>query len=110
MKKIILSAMAIATVLSGCASPDVVEKTKITDQSLSCEQIRAEIDNCEKARKEAQSEKGFTGTNVAATLFFWPGLIATHMNVNDAVKALNERIAHLNALYTQKQCSTSYTR
>lgn len=108
MRKIILSALAAATVLSGCACPDVVERSKPTDYSLNCDQIKGEIEICERARREAMSEKGLTGTNVAAVLFFWPGLIATHMNVNDAVKALNERIDHLNRLYLEKKCRTSH--
>ncbi|WP_032112409.1 hypothetical protein [Candidatus Paracaedibacter symbiosus] len=109
MKKIKLGAtMGIIFALSGCACPDIIEPTKVTDQSLDCGQLRAEMEHCEKARREVQAEKGATGTNVAAAIFFWPGLIATHMNVNDAIKALDERKANLNTIYQTKKCNLGY--
>lgn len=104
MKIIYALAISAAIGLSGCASPDVVEKSKLSDSSLSCAQITYEINECDRARREATKEKGLTGTNVAAVVFFWPGLIATHMNVNDAVKALDERKAHLVKLFDEKRC------
>lgn len=99
--------ISLLALLSACACPDVVETKKIGDQSLSCEQLQTEIEEVETARKELSSEKGVTGTNVAAAVFFWPALIATHSNVNDAMRALNERKSHLVEIYNKKACKKS---
>ena len=45
-----------------------------------------------------------TGTNVAAVLFWLPGLAATYMNVNEAVEAGEERLDVLYNLKAKKNC------
>ena len=96
--------IVLAALLSACACPDVVETKKLGDENLPCHQLYSEINEVEKARKEIGGEKGVTGKNVAAVLFFWPALIATHSNVNDAMRALDERRNHLISIYNQKGC------
>ena len=91
-------------VLSGCARPDVEETQKVGDQNMSCCELLIEMNRCETARKEIQDKKGVTGTNVAAVLFFWPAIIATHSNVNDASRALEERKNHLLSIYKDRGC------
>ena len=102
----ILSTSASLLLISSCAMPEVVETQKTTDEMLCCTELSQEISQCEKAHAEVQKRKGITGTNVAATLFFWPALIATHSNVNTATAALNERKNHLLDLYRSKGCSS----
>ncbi|MGV8947995.1 MAG: hypothetical protein ACOH2E_01305 [Candidatus Paracaedibacter sp.] len=97
-------ALAFITLLSGCCCPDVVETKKLGDESMSCQQLLTEMKEIENARKELGSEKGVTGKNVAAAVFFWPALIATHSNVNDAVRALDQRKSHLMEVYNKKSC------
>lgn len=94
--------------LTSCAMPDVVQTKQLSDGDLGCGQLAAEIAKCESATKEIQGEKGFTGKNTAAVLFFWPALIATHCNVNEAVTALNQRQAHLMDLYKEKKCNNKF--
>ncbi|WP_205617094.1 hypothetical protein [Pelomicrobium methylotrophicum] len=45
-----------------------------------------------------------TGTNVAAALFFWPGLIGTYLNTEDAIKAAKERQQRVEKLAADKGC------
>lgn len=71
---------------------------------MSYQALGAEIKEMEKARKDLSAEKGVTGTNVAAAVFFWPALIETHSNVNDAVRALDHRKSHLVDIYNRKNC------
>lgn len=103
MKKI---GIVIFTVLflAACSTPQVVEEKKVTDTKLSCSELRGEISKAEEFEKNARSKKGATGTNVAAALFFWPAMIATYKNADDAIAAAKARKNHLMAIYTKKAC------
>ena len=105
MKKFI--ALSFVVLLSACCCPDVVETKKLGDENMSCQALQTEIKEIEKARQDLSAEKGVTGTNVAAAVFFWPALIATHSNVNDAVRALDNRKSHLVDIYNKKNCQTT---
>jgi hypothetical protein len=93
-----------ALILGGCATPHVVEKEKLSDEKLSCAELRAEIKEAERYKEEARKERGVTGTNVAAVLFFLPGLAATYVNTEDAIRAAEARKEHLMEIYKQKRC------
>ena len=49
-------------------------------------------------------EKGVTGTNVAAALFFLPAMLVTYDNANDAIEAAKERKKYLYDLAEDKGC------
>lgn len=98
------SGIALSTLLYGCATPHVVESVKTTDTSLTCSQIETEMKETDRFRVDAQKEKGMTGTNVAAVLFFWPAMIGTYSNANEAIAAADTRKAHLMGLYKNKKC------
>ena len=104
MKRSLLS-FAAGVALAGCATPHVVEEKQVGDDSLTCAQIEAQIADAERFKKKARDEKGVTGTNAAALLLFWPALIATYSNVEEAVDAANERKLHLQKIYSTKGCS-----
>lgn len=87
-----------------CATPEIIEEKRLSDFYLSCSSIEAEIAEADKFEEDAKDEKGFTGTNVAAAIFFWPAMLATYSNANDAIEAANERKAHLRELYISKSC------
>jgi len=103
LKKLSIILIA-AMIINACASPKVVERKKYTDAQLSCSEIKYEMDECEKFRQDAMKEKGATGTNVAAAIFFWPAIFATYNNVNDAVQAADDRKNHLFQIYKEKHC------
>lgn len=92
--------------LAGCATPHVVQPTRIGDQNLTCNQLDLEMAEADRFRTEAQKEKGMTGTNVAAALFFWPAMIGTYSNSNEAIAAADARKTHLMSNYVQKNCSS----
>jgi len=104
MRLTLLSLTALTLALSGCASPTVVDSKQTTDRSLSCTQILAQIEEAEQFEKTARDERGVTGTNVAAAVLFWPALIATYSNTEDAIEAAEERQDHLDKLYVQNGC------
>lgn len=103
----LFAAFVATSLLTGCACPDKVDVRQIGDEQKTCAQLTQEIEQCSEAKKEVEGEKGFTGKNVAAVVFFWPALIATHMNVNDATKALDQRMNHLVGIYKNKGCSAA---
>lgn len=92
-------------VLSGCATPHVVETTRVTDSNLSCAQLEVEMKDADRFRNDAQKEKGMTGTNVAAALLFLPAMIGTYSNANEAIAAADSRKVYLMNIYNTKKCS-----
>tara|TARA_B100001059_G_scaffold96270_1_gene95537 strand:+ start:372 stop:689 length:318 start_codon:yes stop_codon:yes gene_type:complete len=104
MKKISIYFIMLLFIAS-CATPTVVQVVAPTDSKLTCNQIDTEIAMANKYAADAKKEKNIgTGTNVAALLFWLPGLVATNMNANEAIEAANQRALHLQNLKTQKNC------
>ena len=91
-------------VLASCATSEKIAAVQIGDSQLSCNALKEESAKLDKAEQQINDKKGVTGTNVAAALFWLPGLIYTYYDASDATRLLNERRSHLNALYNQKGC------
>lgn len=101
-KKIIV--ISTIFVLSSCASPEVVKTVQISDKDLSCSQLIAATEEAKKFEEDGREERTVTGTNVAAAIFWWPGLVATYINTDDAIDAAKDRQEHLAKIY-DKKCS-----
>lgn len=101
MKKII--SVLLVALLSACASPTVVQSTKPGDTGLTCAQLQNEYADADKLKREAEGEKGVTGGNVAR-LLFWPSIIGTYMNANEAIAAAENRKVHLVNVMMNKKC------
>ena len=105
MKNILMFLLLLPAFLAvGCATPHVVQESKLSDKNLDCEDLEDEIVRAEKFEEKARDEKGVTGTNAAAVIFFWPALIATYANAGEAIDAAQERIVHLQKLHRKKDC------
>lgn len=102
-KTLALTAVS-AILLSACATPTVVDVKKVDDASLTCAQLVAEIDEAKSFEEDARSEKGVTGKNTAAVIFFWPAAVATYVNAEEAIEAADKRQDHLMKLYEDKSC------
>ena len=76
----------------------------MSDSQLPCAQILSEMQEADKFRHAAEDKKGVTGTNTAAVLLFWPALFVTYSDANEAIRAADERKAHLTNLYHEKHC------
>ena len=98
----LVSLITVTALISGCATSPKVQVVSAGDNALSKDQLLAEITKLNEADQKINSKKGVTGTNVAAALFFWPGLIYTHMDANDAGRLVEQRRNHLTSLYNQK--------
>ena len=101
MKKVLL--LCGLVILTGCASPTVVQSMKAGDDSLTCGQLKNEYSEANRFIKEAESEKGWTGGNIARGLLFWPAILGTYNNANEAIAAAETRKVNLlNIMRTQK--------
>ena len=103
MKKIFL-AVCFVGALHGCASPTVVQSVKAGDAGLTCPQLQNEYQDAERFKSEADKEKGLTGGNVARALLFWPAILGSYSNANEAIAAADNRRVHLANLMNQKNC------
>ena len=102
MKKNIFP-LIVTALLTACASPTVVQTVKPGDVGLTCAQLQNEFSDAERFKKEADAEKGVTGGNVAR-LLFWPAIIGTTMNANEAIAAAENRKVHLTNVMMQNKC------
>ena len=92
-----------------CATPTVVQSVKPGDTGLSCSQLQNELADTERFRAEADREKGMTGGNVVRALFFWPAILGSFSNANEAIAAADARKVSLSNLMNQKNCAVSTT-
>lgn len=99
-----LASLSCMPLITACATPEVVSERQAGDASLSCDQISAEIEEANKFAERARDEKGVTGTNVAAGLLFWPALLVTYSNAEEAIDAAEDRKDRLYELADQKRC------
>ena len=95
---------AVVTLLSACATPTVTQVVKPGDTGLSCSQMQNEFSDVQRLKKEADAEKTVTGGNVVRALFFWPAIIGTAMNANEAISAADNRMVHLSNLMREQKC------
>ena len=103
MKKI--ATLLCFSILTACATPTVVQTRQSTDASLSCEQIKGEIVEAERFEKAARKDRTVTGTNIAAAILFWPALLGTYSNTEEAINAAKERRENMMTLSASKRCS-----
>jgi hypothetical protein len=101
---IFASVVLIASLLSACASPTVVQSKQSGDSDLSCEQLKTAYQEALDFETKARKERGMTGTNVAAAIFFWPAMIGTYKNTEEAVEAAKDRQKHIEKIADQKTC------
>jgi len=105
MKNFFLTSTLIVTVaMAGCASPTVTQVVKPGDTTLNCGQMQNEYSDVQRLKKEADAEKSITGGNIVRALFFWPAIIGTAMNANEAISAADNRTVHLANLMRENKC------
>lgn len=102
--------MTIIAVLSGCATSSKIQPVQIGDNQLTKEQLLAEINRLDQSQQSVDSNKGVTGTNVAAALFWLPGLAYTYYDAGEATRLIEQRRAHLTSLYNQKMAQEGRSR
>lgn len=96
--------LALLMALAGCATPTVVPVRTPSDSALTCTRLQDGFDAAVKAEAEARDTRGANGRNIAAVIFFWPALLGTFFNSEEAIDAAQARQRHLMTLAEQKGC------
>jgi outer membrane lipoprotein-sorting protein len=107
MKKAVVIGWLALAVLGGCASPTVVKSKQTGDSEMTCAQMQGAYAEAQEFEEKARKERGVTGTNVAAAIFFWPAMIGTYKNTEEAIDAAKERQKHLEKVAATKSCTLS---
>ena len=96
--------LAATLILTACATPTVVQSVKPGDSGLTCAQLQNEYADAQRFRDEADREKGMTGGNVARAILFWPAILGSFSNANEAISSADSRKVHLANLMNQRNC------
>lgn len=102
--------IAASILLSGCVSPEVVQRSSVNDGVLTCAEIKTQLTQLtqlEEIRTEAAKGKTVSGANVAAAILFWPAVSGNYSNAHQALEAANKRNEVLVALSNKKRCKFS---
>jgi outer membrane biogenesis lipoprotein LolB len=99
--------LSVVLLLAACASPEVVKSKQAGDSEMTCPQMQAAYQDAQEFESKARKERGVTGTNVAAAIFFWPAMIGTYKNTEEAIEAAKDRQKHLEKLAASKSCNLS---
>ncbi len=97
--------LACAGLLSACATPTVVTPTRVTDVQMSCSELILAIEDAERFEQQARDDRGVTSMNVAAAVFFWPALVGTYYNTEEAIEAAESRQTFLRSIYEDRHCT-----
>ena len=104
MKKILVILLTGFFFLNSCAKPTVVDSIMPGDEELNCGQLKNSVAEAQRFIKDAEGVKGGTGDNWARGLLFWPAIIQSYSNANEAIAAANTRKVHLFNIMRQKNC------
>jgi hypothetical protein len=104
MLKAVLAGTAVLAMLGGCATPEVVQSKQARDSDMTCPQLKSAYAEAMDFENKARKERGVTGTNVAAAIFFWPAMIGTYKNTEEAIEAAKARQMHLEKVAAGKNC------
>lgn len=96
---------AAIAVLTGCATSQKIQAVQPGDDNLSCAAIKDEFRKLDQAQGEIDSKKGVTGTNVAAAVFWLPGLVYTYYDASEANRLISDRRNGLTTIYNKKSCT-----
>ena len=104
MKKLLVILLTGFVFLNSCAKPTVVDSIMPGDEELNCGQLKNSVAEAQRFIRDAESVKGGTGDNWARGLLFWPAIIQSYSNANEAIAAANTRKVHLFNIMRQKNC------
>ena len=99
-----LSVFLGAVLLAGCATPHVVDEQQVADDKMTCSELDQAIAEARDFEEKARDEKGVTGTNVVAGIFFPLAIVGTYSNANEAIEAAEDRQEHLQDMKKEKGC------
>jgi hypothetical protein len=103
-KTAIVAALAAALSTAACTTTEKVSVMMPGDRAMTCTQLKDEFSKLDVIKRDADSDKGVNGANVAAVLLFWPAAAGNYLNARDAQQLAEQRRTHLMTFYNEKQC------
>jgi hypothetical protein len=101
---LLMSTVVLTGLLSACATPEVVKTKQASDSDMNCQQLKVAYAEAQEFEQKARQERGVTGKNVAAAVLFWPALLGTYANTEEAINAAKDRQRHLEKIAESKGC------
>jgi hypothetical protein len=101
----IIALLLTVQLLVACATPTIVAARKAGDSTLSCDQLKAEFAEAIDFEEKARKERGMTGNNVAAAIFFPLAMVGTFANIEEATAAAKVRQGNIEKIAEQKKCN-----
>tara|TARA_B100001105_G_C22024809_1_gene287264 strand:+ start:45 stop:524 length:480 start_codon:yes stop_codon:yes gene_type:complete len=105
MKKLLVILLTGFVFLNSCAKPTVVDSVMPGDEELNCGGLKNAVAEAQRFIRDAEGVKGGTGENITRGIFFWPAIIQSYSNANEAIAAANTRKVHLFNIMRQKNCT-----
>ena len=99
MYKYLTSIFSIVLIV-GCVSNETVRTVMPGDYEMNCQQLMYELSGLGQKFEDAEDDSGATGKNIALGIFFWPGIIVNERQSGRNEDSINDRIVHLNKLYS----------
>ena len=103
-KTAVVAALAAALSAAACTTTEKVSVMMPGDRAMTCTQLKDEFAKLDVIKRDADSDKGVNGANVAAVLLFWPAAAGNYLNARDAQQLAEQRRTHLMTFYDEKQC------
>jgi hypothetical protein len=91
-------------VVSACATAEKVAVNQLGDEKMSCQEIAAQDKKVDQIIADGDHNKGASGANVAAVLFFWPAAVGNYMDADKAQQLAEKRKSVLADLYKADHC------
>ena len=104
-KSTLVATVGTCALLLGCATSEKIQVVQAGDHNLSCSGLKDEIARLDRSQSDIDSKKGMTGTNVAAALFWLPGLAYTYYDAGEAQRLITDRKSALTKSYNDKKCN-----
>ena len=104
MKKLLVILLTGFVFLNSCAKPTVVDSVMPGDEELNCGGLKNAVAEAQRFIRDAESVKGGTGENITRGIFFWPAIVQSYSNANEAIAAANSRKVHLFNIMNDRKC------
>ena len=104
MKKLLVILLTSFVFLNSCAKPTVVDTVMPGDEELNCGQLKNSVAEAQRFIRDAEGVKGGTGENITRGILFWPAIVQSYSNANEAIAAANSRKVHLFNIMNDRKC------
>jgi len=96
--------LTLALCLGSCASSRKVEVVQSRDASLNCAELKQEFKRLDQVQADIVQNRG--SGNLAALIFWLPGVAFSEGDADRAMALVRERRDHLTRLYRDKGCES----